>query len=161
MSLHVNVTSLREEPLILEGAADPATFELGDMDELIHAENPVRYRLEVQLLDQNLLVRGRVHTVLRCECARCLKSFEHAVDLPEWSCFLPLQGEEAATVENDCVDLTPHLREDIVLALPPNPVCESECPGLRKQGHSKDLDPDASEGGPADVWSELKKLNLE
>lgn len=146
---------------MLEGAVDPATFELGGMDELIHAESPVQFRLEVQMLDQNLLVRGRVQTVLRCECARCLKSFEHRIELPDWSCFLPLEGEDAATVENDCVDLTPHLREDIVLALPPNPVCENECPGLRKQRHSKGLDPETSKGGSADVWSELKKLNLE
>jgi len=39
---------------------------------------------------------------------------------------LPLEGEEKTPVDNDCVDLTPFAREDMLLEFPQHPVCEPE-----------------------------------
>jgi uncharacterized metal-binding protein YceD (DUF177 family) len=44
------------------------------MDELIHWARPVKYDLEVQLLDKSILVQGNIEIRLKCECARCLKA---------------------------------------------------------------------------------------
>ena len=54
---------------------------------------------------------------------------------------LPLEGEEAVSVVNDCVDLTPYVREDILLEFPQHPLCEPECRGLRNAsiGKAKNL----------------------
>ena len=46
---------------------------------------------------------------------------------------LPLEGEEEVPVINDCVDLTPYMREDILLAFPQHPLCEPDCGGLQAQ----------------------------
>src|SRR6185436_222043 len=99
-------------------------------DEVIRLSEPLRYDLEVQQLDDGLLVRGRLNLKLDCECVRCLKPFQHELRLDEWTCHLPLQGEDAVKVMNDCVDLTPYLREDILLEFPQHPVCDTGCGGL-------------------------------
>ena len=54
------------------------------------------------------------------------------VRVDPWIADLPLVGEEKVAVDNDCVDLTPYLREDILLAFPQHPLCEPDCRGLPK-----------------------------
>ena len=44
------------------------------------------------------------------------------------------QGDDKALVVNDCLDLTPYVREDILLALPLHPLCGSDCGGLEFRG---------------------------
>ena len=34
-------------------------------------------------------------------------------------------------IENDCVDLTPFVREDILLEFPQHPLCKPDCGGLK------------------------------
>jgi uncharacterized metal-binding protein YceD (DUF177 family) len=65
-------------------------------------------------------------------------------------------------VANDCVDLTPYVREDILLEFPRHPLCNLECRGLPKTsvGKSKNASSaDKTEAGPS-AWAELNKLNL-
>jgi uncharacterized metal-binding protein YceD (DUF177 family) len=80
--------------------------------------------------------------------------------LENWTCHIPLQGEDKATVVNDCLDLTPYLREDILLAFPLHPLCGSDCSGLAYPPMTKKK---SSTGGSAPVspaWAELNKLKL-
>jgi uncharacterized metal-binding protein YceD (DUF177 family) len=65
-------------------------------------------------------------------------------------------------VHNDCVDLTPYLREDMVLELPQRPLCSPECRGLVDSPQRSEPSPDATPNweGPASTWRELDKLNL-
>jgi uncharacterized protein len=72
-----------------------------------------------------------------------------------------LHGEERVAVVNDCVDLTPYVREDILLEFPQHPLCEPECRGLPKPeiGQAK-KGSGAGPIGPASAWAELDKLNL-
>src|SRR5207249_120273 len=93
-------------------------LDLDTHDEMIQPVEPLEHDLEVQKIEDGLLVHGRLHLKLNCQCVRCLKPFQYDLDLQNWSCHLPLQGEEQAPVVNDCVDLTPYLREDILLEFP-------------------------------------------
>jgi uncharacterized protein len=106
-------------------------------------------------------VQGEVSLALQCECVRCLKKFEHTLELPNWTRLLPLEGEEKTPVDNDCVDLTPFLREDILLEFPQHPLCETDCRGLPvKEGKAKKATkPGVSVQEPS-AWSELDKLKL-
>ena len=70
--------------------------------------------------------------MLACQCVRCLTSFRLPLELNGWTCHLPLQGEDRVKVLNDCVDLTPYVREDILLEIPQHPLCDPECRGLPK-----------------------------
>lgn len=161
MSLTVNLRHLARDNVRLVGELTVADLELDVRDELVHARRPLRHDLEVQLLDQNLLVRGRLELTLDCECARCLKSFQHKVQLMDWACHLPLQGDDCVPVVDDSVDLTPHIREDILLAFPAHPVCDPKCGGLtgiptgsKKNKASKPAKSDSS------AWAELDKLKF-
>jgi uncharacterized metal-binding protein YceD (DUF177 family) len=75
-----------------------------------------------------------------------------------WSCHIPLEGEDQVAVDNDCVDLTPFLREDMLLEFPQHPVCKPDCAGLKKK--SKARKTDGQETAKPSVWSELDKLKL-
>ena len=160
MSLKFNIRHLEQHNLTLNGELWPAELEIESLDELIHFEEPLSYDLELQKLENAVLAQGTLRFVLHCECARCLKPFDRPLSLDHWACHLPLKGEEKVDVVNDLVDLTPFIREDIVLSLPQQPLCEPECKGL--QNASKEL----ASGGlekketTSSAWAELNKLKL-
>jgi uncharacterized protein len=99
---------------------------------------------------------------LTCCCVRCLTEFEQELELEDWMVDLPLEGEEKVLVTNDSVDLTPYLREDILLAFPQHPLCEPECRGLLDAAaHLHEArEKQASTGGSSPAWSELNKLKF-
>jgi len=162
MPLLFNIRHLDQKDLSLQGELPVAELALDDVDELIHLPSPLRHDLEVQKLGSSVLVRGSLRLTLRCECARCLKVFSYELELPQWSCHLPLSGEDSVTVVNDCVDLTPYLREDILLEFPQHPLCEPECGGLLKAppGKAKQSGKPVDPGAGSSVWAELDKLKL-
>ena len=130
MSLMVNLEDLKETDLRREGELPLEWTEPEAADELIKTDKPLTYELELSLLDDALLVRGRLELPLDCECARCLKPFVHTVNLPDWALHLPLSGDDAIDTVNDFVDLTPWVREDTLLGFPHHPLCAPDCSGL-------------------------------
>ena len=158
MSLKVNLRHLDDHELHLKGELPVAELDLGVTDELIHAEKPLRYDLTVELLHDALLVQGSLVLPLDCECGRCLKKFKTELKLSSWALHLPLEGEDKVSVENDCVDLTPFMREDILLDFPQHPLCKTDCAGMKNQSQAPKAK-DAEESASA-TWAELDKLKL-
>ena len=130
MPLIVNLRHLEVQDLHLQGEIPLADLDIENRDEIVQVREPLAYDLEVQAMDEALLLTGRLRLPLACECARCLKPVALNLDLAGWTCHIPLEGEESAPVVNECVDLTPYLREDILLELPQHPLCSADCPGL-------------------------------
>ncbi len=161
MPLTVNIQRLAKHSLTLEGELPVAELDLGVKDEMIVAREPLRYELEVEKLEQAVLAQGRLRLKLDCQCVRCLKTVVIELDLQGWACHLPLEGEDAVSVVNDSVDLTPYIREDILLGFPQHPVCKPECGGLKgaSRGKSKKTS-EAAAGLPPSALSELDKLKL-
>ena len=162
MPLSINLRHLEAHNVRLQGELAVAKLDLGAGDELIRAEAPLQYDLEAQQMENSLLIQGRLRLALQCECARCLKPFEYRIELKEWARHLPLEGEDRAPVVNDCVDLTPFLREDILLEFPQHPLCKPDCGGLPKTHRGKakkvaDLKPGPQE---STAWAELDKLKF-
>jgi len=162
MPVICHLHQLEHQDLHLTG--ELATEELGleNLDELLHDFSPLIYDLQVQLLDRTVLVRGTLTMDYRAECARCLKPFASRLHLDSWNCLLRLDDEEVTPIQGDSVDLTPLIREDILLTLPQRPLCKNECDGLVSQpqeadvkAHGKDNKPGLSPG-----WVELNKLKL-
>ena len=165
MKFLINLRHLERKDVTLEGEATAEELDLADYgDELLHLDAPARYRLTASLLQKSVLVDGTLEMTIRCECARCLKPFPYALTLDPWSALLELEGKEKVAIQDDCVDLTPFLREDIVLALPQHPLCKQECQGLPNatilikpsEGSSQ---PDKVRGA-ASVWAALDQLKL-
>jgi len=161
MPLLVNLRHLADRNLILSGELPAGELEIDARDEMIHVEQPVRYELEVHKLDQSLLLRGRLRLTLDCHCVRCLKAFPHVLELAPWTCLIPLAGEERAPVVSDCVDLTPYIREDILLGFPQHPLCNAECRGLEKTEIGKVKKRARGQAKTeSSLWAKLDKLKL-
>jgi uncharacterized protein len=162
MPLRINLRHLEEHELSLDGELPVAELELDLKDDLCQAEKPLHYNLEVQEIENELLLQGELSLTLKCECVRCLKKFEHTLELAHWTRLLPLEGDEKVPIDNDCVDLTPYLREDILLEFPQHPLCETECRGLpaKETGKAKKAaKPDDSIQEPS-AWADLDKLKF-
>src|SRR5881396_1297229 len=162
MPLLFNIRHLEHRTVTLRGELPVAELDLGGIDELIQANSPLRHELVVERYERSILVQGRLGLKLRCECVRCLKSFDYPLAFDSWSCLLPLEGEDKALISNDCVDLTPYIREDIVLAFPQHPLCEPECRGLSSgpQAGPRQSSGANLAGGLPSAWAELNKLKL-
>ncbi len=160
MPLLVNLRHLEEKILHPKGTLSLEELDIDPLDELIHLKHPLSYDLQVEKMAKGLLVQGKLSLMLECACARCLESYSHSINLEHWTTHLPLEGEEAVPVINDCVDLTPFIRDDILLAFPQRPLCESECkglPGLKNdEGHGGEGEQNLS----SSAWAELNKLKL-
>jgi uncharacterized protein len=161
MSLKVNIRHLEGGEVTLEGELSPAGADLDCPDELVHARQPVRYELTAQKTGHDVLAQGRLRTVLDCECARCLKPFQQTVELTDWTTLIPLEGAEKAEIKDDCVDLTPYIREDILLSFPQHPLCEADCAGLPNRAENTAKKKKSGSQTPvSSVWSELNKLKF-
>jgi len=162
MPLIVNLSHLEADNIRLEGRLPARELDIDPLDTVIQVAQPLEYDLEVQKLEDGLLVQGRLLLNLECECVRCLKPFQHRLELDGWACHLPLQGEDCVTAVNDCVDLTPHVREDILLEFPWHPLCDPECRGLpgTSIGKSRDSSSTGKSGMDLSAWAKLNKLKL-
>ncbi len=162
MRLECNVRQLAKKNLRWQGELTAAELDLEAMDECVRISAPIKLDLEIQLMSKGILAQGHVRVVLDCDCVHCLKRFDQELEWHDWSCFFALEGEEKVAVINDCVDLTPYIREDILLAFPQHPLCEPGCNRLPKASAGKrtagnGLTP--PETIPS-VWAELNKLKL-
>src|SRR5882757_5808221 len=163
MPLIVNLRHLENRNLALRGELPLADLEFDARDEMIRLTQPLHYDLEVELLDDAVLVQGLLRLKLDCQCVRCLKDFEFELELDPWTLHLPfepLEGEEATTIKNDCVDLTPHMREDILLGFPQHPVCRPDCDGLKQASIGKARKTAGNDESKPSAWAELNKLKL-
>ena len=156
--LKFNLRHLEDNEIHLQGELAAAELDFGVTDEMVRAEKPLRYDLQVELLDDSLLVTGSLRLTLDCECVRCLKAFKYELQLDDWTVHLPLEGEGKVSVNNDCVDLTPFVREDTLLEFPQHPLCQPDCAGLSKK--IKASKAKTKEDPKPLVWVELDKLKL-
>ena len=159
MSLLVNLQELEHRDVEVAGELTPEELDYGVNDETIAVTQTLKYSLNVQLLEDALLVRGQLHLDLDCRCVRCLVELSCPIDFQDWICHIPISGEEKAPINKGCVDLTPYIREDTLLAFPQHPLCRKDCPGLspkdsnQSEGASKD-------GDSSSPWDQLNQLKL-
>ena len=162
MSLLVNLRHLEDQSIHLQGKMPPAGLDIDTRDEIIQLCGPLEYDLEVQKLEGGLLLQGRLSLDLECQCVRCLRRFAYHLQLSPWTSHLPFQGEDAVQITNDSVDLTPSIREDILLEFPQHPLCERDCGGLRNTpvGKSNTLSNIGPSEAGSPAWKALNKLKF-
>jgi uncharacterized protein len=161
MPLIINLRHLEGQELHLEGEIPVEELDVAGLDDLIRPDGGLKYDLAAERHERGMLLQGRLSLSLQCECARCLAPFRHELVLSNWCAMLPWEGEDAVVVRNDSVDLTPYLREDMVLALPQRPLCKPECGGFQVRSADDSGATQAmpsSESSPA--WAVLNNLKL-
>jgi uncharacterized protein len=159
MALTINIRHLEEKELLLQGELGVEELELEGLDELIHPRQALHYDLRAQKVSQGILVQGTLEMTLECDCARCLRPFPCQIRLHPWMAHLPLEGPEKAAIKDDLADLTPYIREDILLEFPRHPLCGTDCGGLPNQARENKAKGAGLTAGSS-AWSELNKLKF-
>ena len=144
----------------------PAPADLGIEVLRVPEGSPVELDLRLEAVMEGVLVTGTAQASLAGECARCLEPLtdEISVDLQELYVYedhaLPGEDDEFSTLQGDLVDLEPLLRDAVVLALPFQPLCEDDCPGLCVEcGARLADDPDHTHEAAVDPrWAALAEL---
>jgi len=119
----IEIPKLRPDGEWFEGEEDASILDVGG-DAGMRTPNPIRYRLFAQPVSGKLVVRGEIEVGVEFRCVRCTDFFSTTV---RESSFLR-DYEISGGVET--VDVTPDIREDVLLSLPSHPVCRDDCRGL-------------------------------
>lgn len=121
----------------------------------------MQIELRLEAVMEGVLVTGTASVHLSGECVRCLRTIdtEDVIDFQELYLYEDATEEEYQ-LEDDLLDLEPVLRDAVVLALPLNPLCDPECPGLCSEcGVRLADDPDHTHGEVTDPrWAALNQL---
>jgi uncharacterized protein len=122
--------------------------------------------LRLESVVEGVLVSGSCRTQATAECVRCLDPITFDLDLSVQELYAypdaaAAAAEEVERLEDDLIDLAPVLHDAVVLALPLQPLCRDDCPGLcatcgarladDPEHHHEEVDP---------RWASLQKLNV-
>ena len=158
--LTFNVDEIEESGDLFEADLSRAFIDgalRGDPPTEFHAGGAAHLRAKVTKLGRKVLFQTRFTLPLEGQCKRCLKKVpvDESIDLT--LTFVPSEaradatagtkapatGEAVASFRPETVDEEPYsgkvvdlsgpLREQILLAIPPSPVCEEACKGLCPQ----------------------------
>jgi len=145
----------------------PAPADLGIEVLRVPEGAPVEVDLRIEAVMEGVLVTGTARAGLEGECARCLEPISDEIEVRFQELFVyddrevdPDEELEVSKLQDDLVDLEPLLRDAVVLALPFQPLCEDDCPGLCVEcGARLADDPDHTHGEPVDPrWAALATL---
>lgn len=94
-------------------------------------DDPVDLELRLEGVAEGVGVSGSVSGAWHAECSRCLEEIEGPFDLEVHELYEsdPVESE-TYLLEDDEIDLTPLVRDAVVLTLPHAPLCSDDCRGL-------------------------------
>jgi uncharacterized protein len=124
--------------------------------------------LRLESVSEGVLVSGNVTGAVEGECGRCLLPIkrELGVEIQELYAYEhsatdeTTDEDEVGRLRGDLIDLEPVLRDMVVLALPPNPLCREDCPGLCPECGVRweELPADHGHGAVDPRWAALTQL---
>ena len=159
-----------------QGGKFAHNYEPGELDlneERVTLVVPPRVTGQVQLSDSKVTVRGEATAELQLECDRCLKSvtvpvsssFEVEYVTPE-----TYQADSAAELldedlflsvfDGEVIDIDELVREQLLLALPAQILCQQDCKGLCPECGSdrNEADCKCEEAAIDPRWAGLKEI---
>ena len=145
----------------------PAPADLGIEVLRVPEGSPVELDLRLEAVMEGVLVTGAASAALTGECARCLEPITDEIEVGLQELYVyddqgysSEEDDEVSMLEGDLVDLEPLLRDAVVLALPFQPLCTDDCPGLCPDcGARLADDPDHTHEAPVDPrWAGLAAL---
>jgi uncharacterized protein len=110
--------------------------------EEVSAGSPVKGTLQVNKSDREVIVIGKVTSVLDLQCSRCLKGFKRPLDIPVNVVYHPVEeiAEERHGLKDDEmdmgfyrgeeIDLQELVREQVLLNMQMKPLCDENCKGI-------------------------------
>jgi DUF177 domain-containing protein len=161
--MRIRLRDVHEEATVLQ-FEEPTTeinplFEQGPVHDF-EFQAPVFVELECYRAGQDVFFAGEARDEVVGQCARCLETFSFPLVAPIALVFVPRPSRPSDPSEADDVyvydgeelDLSPALRERILLSLPTLPLCREDCRGLcpncGKNLNQGDCDCPESDGDP-------------
>lgn len=149
--MKIHLKQIPAEGLRLEGEENCPIPELET--EGIHCSGPLQYNLEAGISSGALWANGSLRQPVELTCVACLEKFVYDITVPAFALHKELSGPEN-------VDLTPFIREDLLLNLPPHPRCDRDGDRVCKAaGKTLEFANESDEKREHD-WEALDKLKL-
>jgi uncharacterized protein len=124
--------------------------------------------LRLESVMEGVLVSGTATMPLAGECGRCLDPITDTLTVdvqelyayPDSTSDVTSEEGELSRLQGDLIDLEPVLRDAVVLALPANPVCREDCPGLCPEcgEHRAELPDDHTHDVTDPRWAGLQSM---
>ena len=141
------MTRLNVAGLLREPAGTSRAIELGPLEWVAPGTfggRPLLGSLRLQRTNRGILVSGRMRTLTRRACIRCLDEFDEVCEITLAEEFLPTSdpvtgaslaldeadAEVARIDPHDELDLGPVVADELALAEPMHPLCRPDCGGL-------------------------------
>jgi uncharacterized protein len=146
--MKVHLKQIPTQGLHLEGEEECPIQELES--EGIRCAGRLHYAIDVGVAGGGLWANGSLSQPVELRCVLCLENFVHEIRVPAFAVHMELHGPET-------VDLTPFMREDILLNLPAHPHCDRDgdrvCKGKQVETAEREIKRRSD-------WSALDKLKL-
>ncbi len=146
--MKVHLKQIPVQGLHLEGEEDCPIKELEA--EGIRCAGRLHYDIDLGVAGGALWASGLLSQPVQLRCVSCLENFVHEIQVPTFAVHTELRGPET-------VDLTPLMREDLLLNLPTHPRCDRDGDRICKAKYLERADRDTQRKPD---WSELDKLKL-
>lgn len=112
----------------------PAPADLGTGVIGVPAGSDIDLDVRCESVVEGVLVTATARVRVEGECVRCLDPVSSTQEVTVQDLYYypdqDVDDEEADRLEGDLLDLEPALRDSVVLALPLQPLCRDDCPGL-------------------------------
>ncbi len=148
--MKVHLKQIPADGLHLEGDEDCPIPELEP--EGIRCLGPLFYNIDIGVSGGALWANGSLRQGIELNCVCCLEKFVYEIKVPAFALRIELQGPET-------VDLTPFMREDLLLNLPAHPRCDRDGGRICNAATSGGEGLERREERRPD-WSALDKLKL-
>jgi uncharacterized protein len=143
-ALQFNVAQLLKQPTGSRRVYDIDTGDVPALNDELRLSAPLRGRVQFVRIGHGILVTGKLESAVELECTRCLSEcveeteFEieeefhptHDVESGAQLAQEPDQDQATLIDEQHILDLGEVVRQNLVLSLPPSPVCRADCQGL-------------------------------
>ncbi len=153
--MKVHLRQIPAEGLHLEGEEPCPLTELETDD--LRCGGPLRYDMEVGISEGALWGNGTLIQPVELRCVSCLENFPYDIEVPAFALHIEIHGPEV-------IDLTPAMREDLLLNMPAHPHCDRD--GTRKCEGATPKNATAAEKEEQEAkrehdWEALDKLKIE
>ncbi len=146
--MKIHLKQIPPEGLHLEADEDCPIRELET--EEIRCTGPLHYSIDLGVTGEALWASGSLSQPVELRCVACLEKFVHEIQVPAFAIHTELRGPET-------VDLTPFMREDLLLNLPAHPRCDRDAGRVCTP---KQIETSEQDTKRKSDWSALDKLKL-
>jgi uncharacterized protein len=146
--MKVHLKQIPAKGLHLAGEEECPISELDA--EGIRCAGPLHYNIDIGVSSGALWANGSLSQPVELRCVSCLETFGHEIEIPAFAVHTELRGPET-------IDLTPFMREELLLNLPSHPHCDRDGGRICRAKYIEMPEQDAKRKSD---WSALDKLKL-